>query len=404
MEIKKFKGILTEWKSIMPGYCGYMRMYYRGKAWYPAWFSEDRSTDMFTAEAQTEANGLCRELAEHWPGGCNDQMRRDVKTYNAEIGGSRGRYLLETESNDFKFLIYIDTRYGNSDYPIRVHTYRKGYTQDEPLEGLEGNTRDCGLEDWQLTNSEACQIVRRIKEGTYELYRAEAVGLIDDKEGLFNIAHAFIHIKEINLEEVFINYGYNTLEELKKDYCNGWESYLAECCFELNVKKYLLPSEGLTFTAAVDRILNMSGYQLRNPVDNDKFIQFMVKVQKHDVGYFHFQYMQGRSGVIMTSDREYKSVSYLIFSKEGLDKLITEYDLPLRICDVCGSVMNSGWTDEFGETYFCKKEEFSADMDERYGAENWRLEPTGNFEWSYEYRKDINSPWLPEPSYYTDWE
>ncbi|XBX10646.1 hypothetical protein QMP26_41660 (plasmid) [Enterocloster clostridioformis] len=404
MEINKYEGIVTEWKKILPGYCGYMRLYYRGKTWYPGWFPEDRTTDLFSAEAHTETNALCRELAEHWPGGCNYQMCSDVKTYKAEIRGSHGRYLLETESDDFRFLIYIDIRYGDLDYPIRVHTYRKGFTEDVPLEGTEGKRKDCGLENWQLTNSEACQLVRKKEEGVYELYRAEAVDQSGDSKVLFGVAHAIIRIEEINLEEVFINYGYNTLEELKADYDCGGESYLAECCFEFNAKKHMLPSEDLTLAEAVERILNMSGYQPEKPIDDDKFMQFMEKVQVHDVGHYHFQYMRNdRKGVIMTSDNEYEKISYVIFCKEDFEELTTEYDLPLKICDVCGSVMNFGWTDEFGDTYFCTEEEFTADMDERYGAGNWRAEPTGKFDWSYEYRKGPGCQWLPEPSFYTEW-
>lgn len=404
MKLKKYEGIVEEWNKIMPGYCGYMRMYYRSKCWYPNWFQEEKTTDLFSEDAYEAANSVCRELAESWPDGCNYQMRKEVKAYNAEISGSNGIHLLESDTEDFRYLICIDTRYGNADYPVRVHTYRKEKKQDASPETLHNSE----TEQWQMADYETFQIEREKEDGVYELYRAEAVDP-HGKKDLFRVAHAIIRLEEVedsNLEPLLMTLGYSNLKAMKREHLYGWKSYLVGCYFEFNAKKYLIPSVGLTWIEAVERIQQMSGYQ-QKICDDDKFIQFMATVQEYDIDPYHFQYMDNGKGVLMTFTVVFtrvRNVSCLIFNSNDLDRIINQFELPLRICDTCGSVMDRGWTDEFGDTYFCKKEEFIADMDRRYGKGNWRVEPTGKFGWHYEYREGPDRLWMPEPSFYTEWQ
>ena len=88
---------------------------------------------------------------------------------------------------------------------------------------------------------------------------------------------------------------------------------------------------------------------------------------------------------------------------EELRDCIFEHDLPFRVCQVCGSPMSEGFTDELGQTYFCEEEEFVSDMNAQYGDGNWRVEPTGKRDWLYEFRENESSVWRPEPSFWTQW-
>ena len=95
------------------------------------------------------------------------------------------------------------------------------------------------------------------------------------------------------------------------------------------------------------------------------------------------------------------------------DDLMNFYEkdtgLAVRVCTVCGSPMQSGYTDDGGWAYCCSDECFKKDMDERYGEGKWRkyedkYEKGAANEWGgyYEYL-DKNGVWQPEPSYYTEW-
>lgn len=136
----------------------------------------------------------------------------------------------------------------------------------------------------------------------------------------------------------------------------------------------------------------------------DKFLLFMQKKRIFSCGNYNFRYIDLSEGAYILVINVKNSRTWNISGLQNMRDLIDDEDLPLRICDACGSPMDKGYTDECGTTYFCCDEEFTADMDRRYGKGNWHPEPTGDFEWCYEYRTDEKSPWEPEPSFYTTWE
>ena len=129
----------------------------------------------------------------------------------------------------------------------------------------------------------------------------------------------------------------------------------------------------------------------------DLFITFMEGKTAYEIAGSTFYNLWGK--VLLSLDQ--KEDILLIKSIRDLDDMI--YDIPFRICMACGCPMDEGFTDDIGETYFCSFEEFAQDMDLRYGKGNWRAEPTGKRDWCYEYREDIESEWLPEISFYTQW-
>ncbi len=125
MKFRKYEGIVKKWEDQLPGltYCGYMRMYYRSHSWYSTWFGNTENT--FTAKDQANLDLLCRNIAELWPNGCDWKMCADVKAFEANIDGNTYHHLLEIDDDAFHYLFFINLEYGNADYPIRIHTYRK---------------------------------------------------------------------------------------------------------------------------------------------------------------------------------------------------------------------------------------------------------------------------------------
>lgn len=88
-----------------------------------------------------------------------------------------------------------------------------------------------------------------------------------------------------------------------------------------------------------------------------------------------------------------------------IDIYETDTNLEVRICNVCGSPMQSGYTCDGGVFYACSDECFKKDMDAQYGEGNWRANETGKeneLGGYYEYLEE-NGTWQPEPSYYTEW-
>ena len=151
---------------------------------------------------------------------------------------------------------------------------------------------------------------------------------------------------------------------------------------------------------------DIKNYEFQNPVKrlsslpkDDKFIQYMCENKYLAIGNFEFEYCDEDDSVTIRSGKFSMTFSCIT----SLEDIISESDLPLRICNGCGMPMTAGFTDEYGETYFCCYTEFAADMDKRYGKGNWRETEDPDAHHCYEYR-DENGEWVSEPSYHTEWE
>lgn len=123
MEFRKYEGTVRKWEDMLPGYCGYMRMYYRNHRWAGTWFQCTENT--FIENDLLVLNTFCREVAEQWPDGCNDQMIKEVKSFAAQVNGNHDHHLLEFDGVRFHYLVFINLEFGNADYPIRIHAYQK---------------------------------------------------------------------------------------------------------------------------------------------------------------------------------------------------------------------------------------------------------------------------------------
>ena len=131
----------------------------------------------------------------------------------------------------------------------------------------------------------------------------------------------------------------------------------------------------------------------------DLFITFMKKHIHYELSCGNFYHV---FGTVVLCLGEEESL-FIIEDSAKLYEMIYDMDLPFRICMTCGKPFEEGFTDDYGDTYFCSFEEFADDMDSRYGKGNWRAEPTGKRDWCYEYRESNGLEFLPEPSFYTEW-
>ena len=133
----------------------------------------------------------------------------------------------------------------------------------------------------------------------------------------------------------------------------------------------------------------------------DKFMTYMRSNKTLSLAddRFSFQYDEKSGDVKIITDK----VDATFGCTEDLQGIINEYDLPLRICDVCGMPMVAGFTDEEGSFWICSYPEFVDNMDQIYGAALWR-EAAPEKEYCYEYYDKKKKRWLPEYSFYTELE
>lgn len=105
---------------------GYWRMYFRG-GWDGRWFPES-DKDMTKFEIKGLDN-IINYIANRWKKGCDYFMEDEVKSLYTEWGGD-SRYLVCPKGND-NYLVMIDTKYGNGDYPCRIYVYREMESKNE---------------------------------------------------------------------------------------------------------------------------------------------------------------------------------------------------------------------------------------------------------------------------------
>lgn len=87
---------------------------------------------------------------------------------------------------------------------------------------------------WTMTDDDCCQMIGRYNVFDYELY--QIVELPDEK---LCVVHGFVNIidalDEDDAEENYIKvYGFDSLEEMKKQCGKNWPQILAEQVFEIN--------------------------------------------------------------------------------------------------------------------------------------------------------------------------
>ena len=57
-------------------------------------------------------------------------------------------------------------------------------------------------------------------------------------EDKFVTAHDIMSLADIDILSVLDCYGYENLDQVKKEYGNGWEQIVCECAFELRSGNY----------------------------------------------------------------------------------------------------------------------------------------------------------------------
>lgn len=264
MKLKKYNVILTKWSDILPGYCGYYRMYYR-RGWDGRWFTETGNTSIdggntqLSPDEMEEFRTIYEEITKRWPCGCNYNMERDIKSYQAEIPGNPSTHLLETEGTLLRFLVSINLLYGNADYPIRIYIYRKVPTAEDS----SGDVVDA---HWTITDPITYQLIRKYDNEAFEIYQIHNLTPLDGEASNFQIAHGFVCIREANKNYVLQNLGYRNIKELQETDGNNWEITLVSHYFKLHFEHYLTGPVGLTQEEAIHAICKLSGYPVAKGV------------------------------------------------------------------------------------------------------------------------------------------
>lgn len=120
---KVYEGSVDKkWEDILPNYKGYWRMYFRG-GWDGTWLPYQGAS--LHGAAVTELNAVIREVTERWPKGYNAKMERDLLSLATPLTSEGKNYLLLAEGLKMSFLIYVNTEFGNADYPVRIYCYGK---------------------------------------------------------------------------------------------------------------------------------------------------------------------------------------------------------------------------------------------------------------------------------------
>ncbi len=118
--------------------------------------------------------------------------------------------------------------------------------------------------EWILTDPDSFQICRERKDieeltgdKTFELYQLQAM-----PEDKFVTAHDIMSLADIDILSVLDCYGYENLDQVKKEYGNGWEQIVCECAFELRSGNYEnVFGKYLSWDECVEFICRMSGYR-----------------------------------------------------------------------------------------------------------------------------------------------
>lgn len=102
----------------LDSYFGYLRVYFRNGSWHSAWMEANRDiNESITHDIEEIINWL----NETFSNGCNWEMDEYFKENYPNFMDDE-RYLIKPNfSNHYK--VMVNTRYGNSEYPIKIYVY-----------------------------------------------------------------------------------------------------------------------------------------------------------------------------------------------------------------------------------------------------------------------------------------
>lgn len=117
-----FEGCMEKkWEELLPNYKGYWRMYYRNSQWAGTWFSH-QNIQLDSGEI-SDLNAVIREVCRRWPEGCTHSMKAELASISKPLTSIGENYLLKTCGFKLNLLVYCNTEFGNSDYPVRIYCY-----------------------------------------------------------------------------------------------------------------------------------------------------------------------------------------------------------------------------------------------------------------------------------------
>lgn len=102
----------------LDNYFGYLRIYFRNGSWHSAWMEANKD---ITENISHDIEEIINWLNETFSNGCNWEMdeyfRENYPNYHDDE-----RYLIKSIFSD-NYKIMVNTRYGNSEYPVKIYVY-----------------------------------------------------------------------------------------------------------------------------------------------------------------------------------------------------------------------------------------------------------------------------------------
>lgn len=104
--------------KVLDNYFGYLRVYFKNESWHSAWMEATKDiNESITHDIEKIINWLNKTFSN----GCNWEMDEYFKENYPNFMDDE-RYLIKPNfSNHYK--IMVNTRYGNSEYPIKIYVY-----------------------------------------------------------------------------------------------------------------------------------------------------------------------------------------------------------------------------------------------------------------------------------------
>lgn len=123
---------------------------------------------------------------------------------------------------------------------------------------------------WVQTDDECWQFRRIINDSLgisdsdlmFELYQVQAV-----PGNWYAVVHGYVKGAEIRVREILEEYGYESLEQVKRTYGKDWLGIMAECEFELRAGNGEVPVVGGTYCKTWDEAREMIDWMMANRRD-----------------------------------------------------------------------------------------------------------------------------------------
>lgn len=178
-----------------------------------------------------------------------------------------GTYI-KRDSNDVRFYSIITEELSSCNVSFIVSSLRNisgNFIQDSEYRELadvieyDYSNKMNSFRKFTLLDEDSFQIMRPWLNNSFEFYQLQ---YLSEGNGIF-VCHAVIYPEAIDTRTILDCYGYKSVDEIKAEYGKEYESFLAECAFELlcaEGKCILAPSKAVSWNEGANMIRILSGY------------------------------------------------------------------------------------------------------------------------------------------------